>query len=222
MPWKRDCKTLLHAWYGGQETGHGIVDVLLGKVNPSGRLSVTFPDSLKHTPTYLTFGKSDYDILYGEGVFIGHRFYEAVDRDPLFYFGYGLSFTKFEYSHLVVPSTFEPSPDYSAAVSVDVTNCGSYDGAEVVQLYVHDPESSVQRPARELKAFKKIYLAVGETKTVSLQLDKYAISFWSEEYGQWKAEEGIFDVIVATSSDPKDEVLRASFKLEKSFFWSGA
>ncbi|KPM38485.1 putative beta-glucosidase H [Neonectria ditissima] len=221
MPWEQKAKSLVHAWYGGQETGHAIADVLFGDVNPAGRLSVTFPKSVKHTPAYLTFGKSDYDIVYGEGVFIGHRFYEAVDRDPLFYFGYGLSYTKFEYSDLVVPSTFEPSADHEATVTVNVKNAGSYDGAEVVQLYIHDPESAVQRPARELKAFAKVHLSVGETKTVSLKLDKYALSFWSQEDEQWKAEEGDFEVIIATSANPSDEVLRKGFKLPHTFFWSG-
>lgn len=221
MPWEYKTKTLLHAWYGGQETGNGLVDVLFGHVNPAGRLPITFPKSIKHTPTYLTFGKSDYEILYGEGVFIGHRFYEAVSRDPLFYFGYGLSYTRFDYSALVVPLTFEPSADHDATVTVDVRNSGAYDGAEVVQLYVYDPESTLQRPARELKAFQKVFLVVGETKTVSLKLDKYALSFWSEEHGQWKAEEGDYEVIIATSSNPEDEVMRARFTLPKSFFWSG-
>ncbi|EEU33401.1 uncharacterized protein NECHADRAFT_56711 [Fusarium vanettenii 77-13-4] len=221
MPWEPQCKTLLHAWYGGQETGHGIVDILFGDVNPAGRLSVTFPRSIKHTPTYLAFGKSDHDILYGEGVFIGHRFYEKVDRDPLFYFGHGLSYTNFAYSSLIVPPIFEPSAEHEATIAVNVENDGSYDGAEVVQLYIRAPESPVQRPVRELKAFKKVELAAGETKTVCLRLDKYAVSYWSEEYGQWRAENGCYDVIIASSSNPKDEVLRSRFKLPESFLWSG-
>ncbi|KAH6952443.1 glycoside hydrolase superfamily [Ilyonectria sp. MPI-CAGE-AT-0026] len=222
LPWERKTDTLLHAWYGGQETGHGLVDVLFGDVNPGGRLSVTFPKSIKHTPAYLTFGKSDREILYGEGVFIGHRYYEAVDRDPLFYFGHGLSYSKFNYSGLTVPSRFESSAQHEMTVAVDVKNAGPCDGVEVVQLYIHDPESSVLRPARELKAFAKVSLAVGETKRVVLRLDKYALSFWSEEDGQWKAEAGEYQVIIGTSSNPKDEVLRAGFELPTTFFWSGS
>ncbi|KAH7233008.1 glycoside hydrolase superfamily [Fusarium tricinctum] len=221
MPWETKTKTLLHAWYGGQETGHAIVDVLFGDVNPAGRLPVTFPRSIKHTPAYLTFGKSDYEILYGEGIFIGHRFYEAVDREPLFYFGYGLSYTTFVYSDLVVPSAFEASEEYEMNISVNVTNVGSDSGAEVVQVYVSDAESSVQRPAKELKAFAKVYLTAGETKTVPLKLGKYALSFWSEERGQWKAEKGVFEVIIATSAHPDHGVLRSSFELPETFFWSG-
>lgn len=106
-------------------------------------------------------------------------------------------------------------------VSVRVTNIGSLDGAEAVQLYVHDRESSVQRPVRELKAFAKPFLVAGESQTVSMVLDKYALSFWSEEHGKWMAEEGIFDVILASSADPQKEILRTSCRLEKTFFWSG-
>ncbi|KAH7376651.1 glycoside hydrolase superfamily [Plectosphaerella cucumerina] len=222
MPWMQKSKTLLHAWYGGQETGNGLADVLFGDVNPSGRLSVTFPKSIKHTPAYLTFGKSDREILYGEGVFIGHRFYEAVDRDPLFYFGHGLSYTKFEYSSLDIPRNFEPSTaEGEIVVSVNVKNVGARDGSEVVQLYVHDPESAVLRPARELKAFTKVYLAAGETKKVVMRLDKYALSYWSEEADQWKAEAGEYRAIIGTSSNPEDEVLRAAFNLSRTFTWSG-
>lgn len=221
MPWESQASTLLHAWFGGQETGHGLADVLFGKVNPSGRLSLTFPKSIKHTPAYLTFSKADYDVVYGEGVFIGHRYYEMVDREPLFYFGHGLSYTKFEYSNLQVPRDFASVVDHEMQISVDVTNKGSYPGSEVVQVYIHDPESSVQRPIKELKAFAKVFLDVGETKTVSLALDKYSLSFWSQEMSKWKSEAGEYVVIVAGSSNPRDEIMRASFVLSESFFWTG-
>lgn len=213
---------MVHAWFGGQETGHGLADVLFGKANPSGRLSQTFPRSVKHTPAYLTFSKADYDIVYGEGVFIGHRYYEAADRDPLFYFGHGLSYSEFSYAQLRVPAAFEPpTADHKMIISLDVTNSGPYDGAEVVQVYVHDPESTLQRPARELKAFAKVFLKVGETKTVDLVLDKYSLSYWSQERSKWHAEAGEYVVIVASSSKPEAEILRASFQLQDSFFWEG-
>lgn len=221
MPWESKAETLLHAWFGGQETGHGLVDVLFGDVNPSGRVSVTFPKSLKHTPSYLTFGKVDRDILYGEGVFIGHRYYEKVERDPLFYFGYGLSYSQFQYSNLAVPAIFEASAEHTMDISMDLKNTGPYDGSEIVQIYIQDPESSVQRPLRELKAFAKVTLSVGEMKTVKITLDKYALSFWSEEVSKWKAEAGEFILIIATSADPKDEVFRRSFELPGTFHWSG-
>ncbi|TEA12712.1 putative beta-glucosidase I [Colletotrichum sidae] len=221
MPWEPQTPTLVHAWFGGQETGHGLADVLFGTSNPSGRLSQTFPKSVKHNPAYLNFSKTDFDIVYGEGVFLGHRYYEVTDREPLFYFGHGLSYSNFTYTDLVVPETFTASADHEMRISVTVTNEGPYDGAEVVQVYVHDPQSSLQRPVRELKAFAKVYLAVGETKTADLVLDKYSLSFWSQERSKWQAEAGEFVVIVASSSNPRDEILRASFSLPESFFWQG-
>ncbi|KAL4881058.1 glycoside hydrolase superfamily [Aspergillus karnatakaensis] len=221
MPWVSKADTLLHAWYGGQETGHGLVDVLFGHVNPAANLPMTFPQSVKHNPAYLAFGKSDYNITYDEGVFIGHRYYEAVERHPLFYFGHGLSYTTFEYSNLTVPDMFYPDATLEISISVDITNTGSRGGAEVVQIYICDPESSVLRPARELKAFSKVYMKSGETKAVTMALDKYALSFWSERDSQWKAEAGEFVVVVATSADPKAEVARRSFTLPKTFYWSG-
>lgn len=222
MAWEPSADTLLQAWFGGQEVGNGLVDVLFGDVNPSARLPITFPKSVKHNPAYLTFGKADRDIVYGEGVFVGHRFYEAVDREPLFWFGHGLSYASFEYSNLTVPSTFEPSPDHVLDVTVHLKNTGKVAGAEVVQIYVYDPESSVQRPLRELKAFTKVELAAGEEKDVKIGLDRLALSFWCEDESQWKAEAGEYQVIVAKSSDPTAELLRASFELPKTFLWSGA
>lgn len=221
MPWENRAGTLLHAWFGGQETGHGLADVLFGKENPSGRLSLTFPKSLKHTPAYLTFSKADYDIVYGEGVFIGHRYYEMVDRDPLFWFGYGLSYSKFKYGNLEAPREIQGGVDGCIKISVTITNVGRRDGAEVIQAYLHDPVSTLQRPIRELKAFSKVYLSVGESKTVQLTLDKYSLSFWSQESSKWKAEAGEYDVILASSSNPDDEIMRASFKLSETYLWGG-
>ena len=221
MPWVSQASTLLHAWFGGQECGHGMSDVLFGKVNPSGRLSLTFPKSIKHTPAYLTFSKADYDIVYGEGVFIGHRYYEMVDREPLFFFGHGLSYSTFAYSNLNVPKEFESSVDHQMQVTVDVTNKGQYSGPEVVQLYIHHATSSLQRPIRELKAFNKVYLDVDETKKVDLTLDKYSVSVWDQETHKWKAEAGTYTVILASSSNPKDEIQRADFVLNETFYWKG-
>ncbi|KAL4747006.1 hypothetical protein BDW72DRAFT_209929 [Aspergillus terricola var. indicus] len=221
MPWADKAKTLVHSWFGGQETGHGIVDVLFGDVNPSGRLPLTFPRRLEDMPAFLNFGKSDTDIVYGEGVFIGYRYYEKVDRPPQFYFGHGLSYTTFEYSNLCVPAVFESGSDHTLTLSVNVKNVGSRAGAEVIQVYIHDLESSVQRPRKELKAFEKVFLEAGETQTVKIDLDKYALSFWDQTAGKWVAEAGKFEVILATSGDPNAEVGSGEFELEKTFSWTG-
>lgn len=221
MPWEGHASTLVHAWFGGQETGHGLADIIFGKQNPSGRLSITFPKSIKHTPAYLTFSKADYDIVYGEGVFIGHRYYEMVDQDPLFWFGYGLSYSNFTYKDLEMPKQIPGGKDGSMEVSLTVTNDGPYDGAEVIQVYVQDTESTLQRPIKELKAFTKVHLACGESRSVRISLDRYSLSFWSQEYSKWKAEAGEYIVIIASSSDPKDEIMRASFHLSETYLWGG-
>ncbi|KAH8651670.1 glycoside hydrolase superfamily [Ilyonectria robusta] len=221
MPWIDHANTLVHVWLGGQETGHGITDVLFGDVNPSGRLSVTFPKRLEDTPAFLNFGKVDRQIVYGEGVFVGYRYYEKIDRPPLFYFGYGLSYTKFEYSNLRVPGTFIGQENHVMEICVDIANTGSYDGSEVVQVYVSDIECSVQRPRKELKAFQKVRIAKGEKRTCTISLDKYALSFWSEEYSKWRAEAGDYAIIIATSADPNDEVLQKTFRLQETFMWAG-
>lgn len=222
MPFIDKVSTLVHAWYGGQETGNAIADVLFGRHNPSGRMSVTFPRRLEDTPSFLTFGKGLRDMYYGEGVFVGYRYYEKLRNDPLFYFGYGLSYTTFAYSNLEVPSSVEMNdkcPTFD--VAVDVTNTGSRDGHEVVQVYISDVECAALRPRKELKGFARVWLAAGETKTVRVRLDKYALSYWSEEKKKWHAEKGAFRAIISRSADPADEVLEREFELRRDFLWTG-
>lgn len=221
MPWVDEVNTLLHSWYGGQETGNALADILYGDVNPSGRLSITFPRHIKDTPSFLNYGKTDRHIVYGEGLFVGHRYYEKLENPPLFYFGHGLSYTQFEYSNLVVPESFEAHKDHILKFSVDVSNVGKTSGAEVVQVYIADPDCSMQRPRKEFKAFCKVSLERGETKSCHMELDRQAVSFWSEDYSQWRAEAGRFKVIISRSADPKDEILEKEFELAKTFMWSG-
>jgi beta-glucosidase len=197
------------------------MDVLFGKVNPSGRLSVTFPKRLEDTPAFLSFGKQDKQLYYGEGVFIGHRYYEKLKTSPLFYFGYGLSYTTFTYRDLQVPQTVDLAASPTFEVSITLQNTGTRDGTEIVQVYVADLESSVQRPVKELKGYEKVYVAVGETMDVFVTLDKYALSFWSQDHERWLAEKGAFEIVVATSADPGDEVLRRRFELVEDYLWSG-
>jgi beta-glucosidase len=197
------------------------MDVLFGKVNPSGRISVTFPKRLEDTPAFLSFGKQDKELYYGEGVFIGHRYYEKLQNPPLFYFGYGLSYTTFTYHDLTVPEEVDLVNQDTFEVSVKVQNTGSRDGAEVVQVYVSDLRSSVQRPVKELKGYFKVHVPVGSAVDVSVTLDKYALSFWSQEHNKWLAEKGTFEIVIATSADPQDEVLRQRFDLVADYLWSG-
>ncbi|KAF7554242.1 hypothetical protein G7Z17_g3046 [Cylindrodendrum hubeiense] len=222
MPWLDQVSTLVHSWFGGQETGNGIADVLFGKVNPSGRLSLTFPRRLEDTPTFLTFGKGQRDVMYGEGVFLGYRFYEKLLRRPLFYFGYGLSYTTFDYSNLQVNDSIrlEKEGD-NFSISVDVQNSGSRDGRETVQIYIQDVDCIFDRPLKELKGFTKVLVKAGQKVTAWITLDKYALSYWNEDLEQWLAEKGTFRVIVGRSADPEDELLSKTIELEEDFVWKG-
>ncbi|UPK98381.1 hypothetical protein LCI18_009316 [Fusarium solani-melongenae] len=223
MPWADSVSTLLQSWFGGQETGNAIADVLFGRHNPSGRLSITFPRRLEDTPSFLSFDKGVRQMYYGEGVFIGHRYYEKLDNAPLFYFGSGLSYTTFNYSNLQVSETVDLGEDgnQSFDVSVDITNAGDIDGHEIVQFYVSDVECKSLRPRKELKGFTKVWVPKGETVTAKISLDKYAVSYWDEMENTWVADKGAFKVIVSRSANPKDEVLEKEFQLEKDLHWSG-
>ncbi|KAH8896833.1 hypothetical protein GQ53DRAFT_639298 [Thozetella sp. PMI_491] len=222
MPWIDQASTVLHAWYGGQETGNGMADVLFGKINPNGRLSITFPKRLQDTPAFLNFGKGLREVMYGEGVFLGYRYYEKLQNPPMFYFGHGLSYTTFEYSNIEVPKSFRfLEGAMSMDIAIDIRNIGARDGAEVVQVYIQDVECANDRPLKELKAFAKVRVKVGETVNTKITLDKYALSYWSEEHEKWLAEQGSFRVILARSADPRDELISDTFTLEESFFWTG-
>ncbi|HML24303.1 MAG TPA: glycoside hydrolase family 3 C-terminal domain-containing protein [Aggregatilinea sp.] len=190
---------VLEAWMMGQAGGGAIADVLFGKVNPSGHLAETFPIKLSDTPAYINYPGELGKARYGEGVFIGYRYYDTTQTPVQFPFGYGLSYTTFEYSNLRVSAEAFKDVD-GLTVSVDVTNSGPVAGKAVVQLYVHDHEASVARPEKELRAFGKVALEPGETKTVSFDLDARAFAFYHAGHHDFVAESGAFDILIGASS----------------------
>jgi beta-glucosidase len=210
LPWIDDVPALVLAYYPGQEGGHALARILLGDVNPSGKLSVTYPKRYEDNPTYVNY-PGGREVRYGEGIFVGYRHYDQKDVEPLFPFGFGLSYTTFEYSDLRVSETVQPGEPVS--VSVTVTNTGAQAGKEVVQLYVGDTESSLARPPKELKGFEKIHLEPGESKTIDFTLDQRALSFYDPAQKQWVAEPGEFEVLVGSSS--RDIRVRSAFILEE-------
>ncbi|KAI0340912.1 glycoside hydrolase family 3 protein [Trametopsis cervina] len=219
LPWIDSAHTLLQAFYGGNEVGNGIADVLFGKVNPSGKLSLTFPKRLEDNPSYPSFSTRTQEhgkVLYNEGIFVGYRGYEIKDLAPQFPFGYGLSYTSFEYSALQVSSI---NADGTFKVTFTVQNVGEREGREVAQVYVSDPVSSLPRPKKELHGFLKVALKPGESKTVSIDLDKYALSFFDERQRKWVAEAGVFEVAVGGSSVNLE--LKGKTELVKGFTWLG-
>ena len=201
MPWIDEVPSVLLGWYGGSEAGRAIADVLFGDVNPSGKLPFTFPVKLEDNPahyngkTFPTRGKNHYD----EGIFLGYRWHEKMDIKPLFAFGHGLSYTDFEYGDVTLSS--KRIRGGKITVKVPVTNVGQVAGSEIVQVYVHDCEASVEMPEKQLKGFDKVYLEPGQTKTVSIELGPDAFRFFDEESMDWKTEPGDFEILVGSASD---------------------
>jgi len=194
-------KALVEAWLGGQAAGGAIADVLTGRVNPSGRLAETIPHRLEDNSSHLNFPGDSQVVRYGEGLFIGYRGYDQAHRDVAFPFGFGLSYTTFTMSDLQVATRGSVSDGTLAAtVTVTVTNTGTVPGAEVVQVYVADVESSVARPVRELKGFAKVFLESDASQSVSIELDQRAFSFWSTKLRRWVVEAGDFEIGVGPSS----------------------
>ncbi len=213
MPWVDKVKGIVEAYLGGQAVGGAVCDILFGKVNPSAKLPETFPLRLEDNPSYLSYiGEGDM-VEYREGIFVGYRYYDKKKMDVLFPFGYGLSYTTFEYSNLTVNKEQMKDTD-TMRVTVDVTNTGDMAGKEVVQLYVADKESTVIRPVKELRDFAKVELAPGETKTVTFTLDKRAFAYYSVKIHDWHVESGEFDIMIGKSS--RDIVLTKTVTVEST------
>ncbi|MEV5027626.1 beta-glucosidase family protein [Paenibacillus sp. LPE1-1-1.1] len=199
MPWLGKAKAVLEGYLGGQAVGGAIAAILFGDANPSGKLAETFPVKLSDNPSFLNFPGEGDKVEYKEGVFVGYRYYDTKEVEPLFPFGYGLSYTSFAYSNLFVDKTEFTDQD-TVTVTVDVTNTGTVAGKEIVQLYVRDTVSTVIRPAKELKGFSKIELQPGEKKTVSFQLSKRAFAYYHVGLQDWHVETGEFEILVGASS----------------------
>ncbi|MCX7773761.1 MAG: glycoside hydrolase family 3 C-terminal domain-containing protein [Clostridia bacterium] len=225
LPWVNKVKAILEVYLGGQAVGEATIDLLYGKANPCGKLAETFPLKLQDNPSHLNFPGTNRTVEYREGVFIGYRYYDAKAMDVLFPFGYGLSYTTFDYSDLglkVINSdgASEQNGRLSMGdtdqleVSLKVRNTGSVYGKEIVQLYVRDAEASVGRPPKELKGFLKVALAPGEEKTVTFLLDKRSFAYYSTDLGDWFAESGAYDILIGKSS--REIVLEASIELQSS------
>ena len=207
MPWLPKVKAVLQGWFLGSEAGNSIADVLTGRVNPSGKLPFTFPVALadgpisseRQYPGIKREGEKVYDEYYTEGIYVGYRWYESRNVPVLFPFGHGLSYTEFEYGEAKL-SASALAEGRTLEVSVPVKNVGKMAGAEVVQLYVSDPECSVDRPVKELKGFGKLYLEPGETGVLKFTLGTDDLAFFDPGKHEWVAEPGVYRVLVGASS----------------------
>lgn len=215
MPWADKVPAILQAWFLGSESGNSLADVIFGRVNPSGKLPMTFPVRLDDVAAhavgeYPGTKRADSDIVdirYNEGVMVGYRWFDTKKIRPLFAFGHGLSYTTFGYGKLSADAS-KIGPDGALTLSVDVTNTGSRAGAETVQLYISDTKASVKRPAKELKNFAKIYLEPGQTKTVTFTVRPSDLAFFDAGAHAWKAEPGEFRAHVGAASDDIRSSLR--------------
>ena len=198
MPWLGEIKGLLETYLGGQAGGAAAANILYGKINPSGKLAETMPLKLSDNPSYLNFGGGE-KVEYREGIFVGYRYYDTKEMDVAFPFGYGLSYTTFAYSNLKL-SMENPTEKDTVMVSADVTNTGKFAGKEVVQLYIRDLTGSAIRPEKELKGFEKVFLEPGETKTVTMELNKRSFAWYNTKLHDWFAASGDYEILVGASS----------------------
>ena len=198
MPWVDKVDGIVETWFLGSQTGHAVADVLLGKVNPSGKLPFTFPVKLEDNAAHAlnAYNKDSLTVEYKEGIFVGYRWAEKQNIKPLFAFGHGLSYTTFEYGDA---SCRKSGSGFK--VSVDVTNVGDREGKEIVQLYIGDDESSLERPVKELKGFRKVFLKPGQTEKVTFEITDDMLKYYDPARGGWTLEEGAFTAYVGAASD---------------------
>jgi beta-glucosidase len=210
MPWIKSVKAVLESYLGGQAGSCASVDILYGDVNPSGKLAETFPLSIEDTPCYRWFPEGPETVEYRENIYVGYRYYDTAKKDVLFPFGYGLSYTSFEYSDIKL-STESIKQSDELTVALKVKNTGNTAGSEIVQIYVRDDESTVFRPEQELKGFSKIYLEPGEQKEVKFTLDKRSFAYYNTKINDWDVESGDFTIMAGTSS--RDIRLKAKVRI---------
>jgi beta-glucosidase len=203
-PWLAKTPTVLQAWYGGSEAGNALASVLFGDVSPSGKLPCTFPKKLADSPAHAAglarqFPGEGGKVHYDEGLFVGYRWNDAKKVEPLWAFGHGLGYTRFEYAGLKVALGAEADGP-TATLSLELTNTGDRAGAEVVQVYVRPVKPPVERPDRELKAFTKVTLEPGKTSTVALTLGPRAFAYYAADAKAWRIAEGRYELLVGASA----------------------
>ena len=214
MPWLPKVPGLVEAWFPGQEGGHALASLLFGDFSPSGKLPTTLAARREDYPDFGHFPGTDGQVTYAEGIYVGYRHFDRAKIAPLFPFGYGLSYTTFRYSGLVLSSP-QMAPNGTVTVSVAVTNTGQREGAEIAELYVHDPSPHIDKPVRELKGFGKVDLLPGQTKTVTMTLRPRDLAYCDVPGKQWKADTGSYDIQVGASS--RDIRQAFSLRLTKTY-----
>ncbi len=213
MPWADKVPSILNMFLTGQAGGSAVCDILFGNVNPSGKLAETYPMALSDNASYNYFPGTPVSVEYREGIYVGYKYYDTAKKEVRFPFGHGLSYTTFEYSDIKVSADKIKDAD-SVTVSFKIKNTGAVDGAEIAQVYVSDVESTIYRPVKELKGFKKVFLKAGEEKEVEITLDKRAFAYYNVNLHDWHVESGDFRILVGASS--RDIKLEASVYVEST------
>ena len=213
MPWADKVPAILNMFLTGQAGGSAVCDILFGDVNPSGKLSETYPLALSDNSSYNYFPGTTVSVEHRESVYVGYKYYDTANKEVAFPFGFGLSYTTFEYSDIKVSADNIKDTD-TVTVSFKVKNTGDVDGAEIAQLYVSDVESTIYRPVKELKGFKKVFLKAGEEKEIEITLDKRAFAYYNVNINDWHVESGEFKILVGASS--RDIKLEASINVEST------
>lgn len=190
MPWQHCCRAILHGYLGGQAGASALLDILAGRVNPSGRLSETYPIRYEDTPAFRYYPSTERNSEYRESIFVGYRYYDTSKVRVQYPFGFGLSYTSFEYSDLKIKET---------GVEFTLTNTGKTEGAEVAQLYINGPKGHIFRPDKELKGFQKVFLKAGEKRKVEILFDDKTFRYWNVKTNQWETEEGIYQICIGAS-----------------------
>lgn len=214
MPWLGSVGGVLEAGLAGQAAGGAVADILFGDVNPSGRLAETYPKTVSDNPSYLYFPGSRNRAEYREGIFVGYRYYEKKKTEPLFPFGFGLSYTAFSYTDIKTDYT-EIDETGSITVTATVKNIGKSAGKETVQFYVRKVGSGIPRPEKELKGFVKVFLEPNEEKSVAVTLDKRGFAFWDEASGDWQVETGEHEILIGGCS--ADTPLKVSVTVNSTY-----
>ncbi|WP_289053136.1 beta-glucosidase [Carboxylicivirga marina] len=215
MPWQAKAKAIVQAWYLGSESGYAIADVLSGDVNPSGKLPFSFPVKLEdngaHAFDELSYPGDGTDQVYKEDILVGYRWHDTKKIKPLYAFGYGLSYTTFKINSASVNAEEFKAGD-EISLSVELSNVGQMAGSEVLQVYVRDEKSSVMRPHKELKGFKKVQLAAGQTQTIELSVAVDSFAFYDENNNDWKLEKGNYQLLIGTASNNIKKTIKVAVK----------
>jgi len=220
LPWISKAPTVLEGWFGGNSVGDAIAGVIFGKTNPSGKLSLSWPNKLADNPSYGNFPGENGKIRYGEGLMVGYRHYDFTEKETLFSFGHGLSYTHFKYEGLSLSSSSFASPKAIIKATVSLANTGSLAGSESCQLYISPAFSpKLQRPLKELKGFGKVNLKPGESGKIEIEIGVESLGYYDDTKSVWVAEKGEYHVLIGASST--DIRLIGVIKNEQEVEWTG-